>query len=198
MILRSLKSTLKAALVPETAPQPFSGVGTVLLSDVVNFEIPDDGIDPVTLATVMNATFSGTHDIIKDAGGLIVTSVGDAVMAVWGPSFIAPSHAELALACSRKVLERLRVAQGKNKLSYSLRIVLATGKLAGRSVGGRFQVFGDPLAAAKRLETLAVAKLGHILCTSETLAHIPSGVSSEPVGRVKGSAGNEVAVFEFS
>ncbi len=65
MILRSLKSILKGALVQETAPQPFSGVGTVFLSDVVNFEIPDDGIDPVTLATEMNTTFAGTHDTIK-------------------------------------------------------------------------------------------------------------------------------------
>jgi class 3 adenylate cyclase len=198
MILRSLKSILKAALAQETAAQPFSGVGTVFLSNVVNFEIPDDGIDPVRLATEMNTTFAATHDIISDAGGLIVTSVGDALLAVWGPSFVAPSHAELALACGRKILECLRVAQGKSKLPYSLRIVLATGKLAGRSVGGRFQVSGDPLAVAKRLETLQISKRGQILCTSETLAHIPSGVRSEPVGRVKGAAGNEVTVFEFS
>ncbi len=198
MNLRSLKSILKAALVPETAPRPFSGVGTVFLSDVVNFEIPDDGIYPVTLATEMNTTFAGTHDTIKGAGGLIVTSVGEAVLAVWGPSFTAPSHAELALACGRKILECLRGSQEKSKFSYSLRVVLATGKLAGRSVGGKFQVFGDPLAVAKRLEALQISKRSQILCTSETLAYIPADVSSQPVGRVKGVTGNEVAVFEFS
>ncbi len=111
---------------------------------------------------------------------------------------MAPSHAELALTCGRKILERLRGGQGKSKFSYSLRMVLATGKLAGRIVGGRFQVFGDPLAVAKRLEALQISKRSQILCTSETLAYIPAAVSSDPVGRVKGVAGNEVPVFEFS
>ena len=195
--MRSLKSILKAAPVQETSPQPFSGMGTVFLSDIVNFEIPDDGIEPVTLATEMDSTFAAIQDTIKNTGGLIVTSVGDAVLAVWGPFFVSPSHAELALTCGRKILERLREAQGKSRFSYSLRIVLATGKLAGTSLGGRFQVLGDPLAIAKRLETFQISKRSQILCTSETLAHIPSGARPEPVGHVKGASGDEVAVFEF-
>jgi adenylate cyclase len=181
----------------QRALQPFSGIGTVFLSDVANLKIPD-GMDPVTLANEMNSTFGGTHHTIEDADGLIVNFIGDAVLAVWGPSFKAPSHAELALACSRKILERLREARAKSKISYSLRIVLATGKLTGRSVGGRFQVFGDPLAVAKRLEASQISKRDQILCTSETLAHIPGGVRPKPVGRAKGASGGEVTVFEFS
>jgi class 3 adenylate cyclase len=195
--MRSLKSILREVLVKEKGPEPFSGVGTVFLSDA-SFKNIEEGIDPEALATAMNSNFAATHRLIEESGGLIVDSTGDAVLAVWVPSFVKPSHAELAFDCARKILKQMQENQGKSRLTTSLRIVLATGKLAGRSIGGRFQVFGDPLAVAKRLEGLKPRKHGRVICTSETLAYIPGAQPAEPVGHVKGVSGQDVPVFEFS
>ena len=192
-----MKLPLKSSSLQETALPPFSGVGTIFLCDVVDFKVPNDGVDSVALAREMNGVFAGIHECIRELGGLIVSSTGDAVLAVWGPSFVAPSHAELALACGRKILERLQKGSENSKFSYSLRIILATGQLDGRSVGGRFQVFGQPLAVAKRLEALQISKHSQILCTSETLACIPTGNSSDPIGQIKGAEGNDVMVYAF-
>jgi class 3 adenylate cyclase len=102
------------------------------------------------------------------------------------------------LACSRKILERRREAQRTNEFSRALRIILATGNLTGRTIEGRFQVFGDPLAVAKRLETVQKSENSQIICTSETLAHIDGIARPQPVGHVKGASGDQVDVFVFS
>lgn len=195
----SLLDSIKSLLPRKSGAEfrPFTGVGTLWLSDICGFPNVCEGISPEALARAMNTGFSFQAQCIQDRGGVIVQSVGDAILAVWEPSRLAPSHAELALATGRKLLSRRQPINFGAGIEYHLRIAVATGTMTGDWIGGRFQVVGAPHAVAQRLQQMDVPRRSQLLCTSETLDYVAQIESSEAVGRIKGVSGDEVPVFEL-
>jgi len=151
------------------------------------------------VVTALNRILDLQVRCIHDTKGMILTSVGDAILAVWTPSHVKPSHAELAFGCGRKILERWPEVQSQLEVSFQLRIALATGKMTGDLIAQRFQVVGAPCTTAKRLMDLAdVPRRSQMLYTSETLQLIAPPTQSRQVAKIGRSSGEELAVFEFT
>jgi class 3 adenylate cyclase len=177
--------------------RPFTGIGTLWLSDVCAFPSLREGILSDPLARAMNTRFVFHAQCIQDNGGVILQSTGDAILAVWEPSRLSPSHAELALATGRKVLKDLRRINSESGIEIHLRIALGTGKMTGDWIGGRFQVVGAPYAVVQRLDQMDFPRRSQVLYTSETLDCIAQKEASEPIGKIKGVSGQDVPVFEL-
>jgi class 3 adenylate cyclase len=145
----------------------------------------------------MNTGFVFHAQCIQDSGGAIIQSVGDAILAVWEPSRLTPSHADLALATGRKVLRGLRQINSETGIEIHLRITLGTGKMTADWIGGRFQVVGAPYAVAQRLDQMDFPRRSQLLYTSETLDYITQKETCEAIGKIKGASGQDVPVFEL-
>src|SRR5688572_3009510 len=152
----SLLDSIKRFLLRKdgTEFRPFTGVGTLWLSDICGMAAVSEGMSPEFLARVMNTGSGFQAQCIHDSGGVIFQSIGDAILAVWEPSRLAPSHAELALATGRTVLRGLRQINAETGIEIHLRIALGTGEMGADWIGGRFQVVGAPYAVAQRLDQM--------------------------------------------
>ncbi len=188
---------VKAISGRKKAPKTFSGVGTVFLSDVCAAQVTE-GMDSVALVKELNELFAMSVNCVHEADGFVVNFVGDAVLAVWGPASVVPSHAEVAWNCGRKLLDRWKDVQAKKGHVFSLRILLATGDLTVTMIGGRHQVYGKPMAMVKRIEELKLPKRNQIICTADTWPGVGDVAGSRVVGRVKGASGEDVEVWEIS
>jgi adenylate cyclase len=197
-MIRVIKNLLKSPEEKREAPAScFSGVGTLLLSDMFDIARISEGMSPDELARLMNAQFRGQTDTIKKFGGLIIRSVGDATMVVWGPSHSSPSHADLALDCAREILRcRHQEAQAIEIARPSVRIALASGKMAVTEIHGRLQVYGLAVGLAERIFQLQERRTG-LLFTSETAALFSRAVASTIVGHVQCPGEQEVPVFQL-
>jgi class 3 adenylate cyclase len=195
-LLDSIKSLLPRKRGAEF--RSFTGVGTLWLSDICAFPNACEGMSPEPLIRAMNTSFVSHAQCIHDSGGVVIQSVGDAILAVWEPSQLAPSHAELALATGRKVLRGVPQTNSETGIEFHLRIALATGKMTADWIGGRFQVVGAPYAVAQRLVQMNIPRRSQLLYTSETLDYVAQKEPSEPIGQIKGVSGEDVPVFEFT
>ena len=195
----SLRDSINSLLGRKSGTEfrPFTGVGTLWLADICAFPNVCEGMSPEALVRAMNTSFVSHAQSIQDSGGLIIQSIGDAILAVWEPSRLAPSHADLALATGRKVLRGLRQINSETGIEIHLRIALGTGKMTGDWIGGRFQVVGAPYAVAQRLDRMDFPRRSQLLYTSETLDCVSQKEASEPIGKIKGASGQDVPVFEL-
>jgi class 3 adenylate cyclase len=175
---------------------PFSGIGTLLVSDIALSSRIHEGISSEELAKAMNQFLGPQIRLANDHGGFVLM-IGDGILAAWGSSFSNPSHAEVAFQVGRSILSEVNREDRDGGVCFNVRIALATGKITGALIGGRIQVVGTPFTTAKRLLELEITRRPHLLCTSETLNLVPDMQPPEPIARVRGCEGEEVAVFEF-
>jgi class 3 adenylate cyclase len=176
------------------APQlPLLGECTLFVSDICGFDTVD-GMDPESLARLMNQTFQSFNRTIVEAGGFIVSTIGDATIAIWDASHVAPSHAELAINCGQAILQQRQKAQSEGGICSCLGILIATGKMTGAMIGGHLQFVGDPWITIKRLESFKISGRSQMFYTSKTLAHLTTQETPKPIGRIKEVGGNDAKV----
>ncbi|CAB9502872.1 Receptor-type guanylate cyclase gcy [Seminavis robusta] len=165
---------------------------TVFFGDIVGFTAWS-AVRPPTevfhlLETLYGAfdKFASRHSVYK------VETVGDCYVAVTGVPSPNPQHS-VAMACFaldcmaslRQILTSLGDTLGKETCSLNMRIGLHSGKVTGgvlRGDRGRFQLFGDSVNTAARIETSGMPGRIHL---SETTADglIAAGKSSWVVPR---------------
>jgi class 3 adenylate cyclase len=199
-VFHSITSFLSSGSGPTQFP--FSGVGSLLLSDISGFSATTPEVSPLDVIEVMGRILELERRCIGESGGFMpYTGVGEVILAVWRASGSSRSHAELAVETGRKILAELERVQTETGLSLQVRVAVTTGKMTIDSIGGRPQVFGAPFTTAKRLLELLelpVARRSHILCTSETLELISARPPSDSIATVRGCSGQDVQVFEFT
>ena len=96
------------------------------------------------------------------------------------------------------ILAESQRVQAETGFSLQVRIAVTTGRMTVNTIGGRPQVFGAPFTTAQRLLELPVVRRSHLLCTSETLELIYSRPPSDVIATIRGCAGQDVPVFEFT
>ena len=174
---------------------PFSGVGSLLLSDIAGFSASVPEISPVGLIEVMNRILEAEHRCIHESGGFMpYTGVGEVLLAVWS----CPSHAAVALETGRRILAESQRVQAETGFSFQVRVGVTTGTMTVDTVGGRPQVYGAPFTTAQLLLALPVPHGSQLLCTSETLELVPDQSPVDSIATVQGCSGQEVRVFEFT
>jgi len=178
---------------------PFSGVGSLLLSDISGFSVAASEINPLELIEVMGRILEAERRCIQETDGFVpYTGVAEVIMAVWGSSSSGSSHADFAVETGRKILAESRRVQSKTGFLLQVRLAVTTGKMTVTTIGGRHQVYGGPFTTAQRLLELAVRRRSHLLCTSETLDLVSARPPLDSIATIRGCSGQDVPVFEFT
>ena len=139
---------------------------TVFFSDIAAFTRLSTEFTASSLVRLLNRYFEVMTVPIRDSGGVIDKYIGDAIMAYWGPPFVAAEvQAGAACAAALNQLPALAAFRAEvpeilglraNAPTIEIRIGLATGPLVVGSVGSEvsrnYTVIGDTVNLASRLE----------------------------------------------
>jgi len=141
-------------------------VMTVMFCDMKGFTSFSEGFTPQGLVKIMNLYLSTMSEPIRAHRGVIDKYIGDAIMAYWGPPFIADAE-QAPFACLAAVdmlgsVEKLRrelpelLGVRAIPADCDIRIGIATGEALVGSIGSEymmsFTVMGDTVNLASRLE----------------------------------------------
>jgi class 3 adenylate cyclase/cell division protein ZapA (FtsZ GTPase activity inhibitor) len=141
-------------------------VMTVLFCDMEGSSALGEWTTPAGLVAIINRYFTEMSEPIHRHGGVIDKYIGDAIMAFWGPPFVAAeAQAELACLSALDQLARLPdltaslpelvgVRQGLPPVA--VRVGIATGEVLVGDIGSAaaksYTVMGDTVNLASRLE----------------------------------------------
>ena len=169
--------------------------GTVLFSDLRGFTSAAESLEPNEVIDLLNRYLGEMSDAIMDAGGTLVSFMGDGIMAVFGAPLEQDDHADRALAAAREMLgpclERFNEHVRERGLGdgFKMGVGLNSGEVMSGQVGSERRVeytaVGDTTNTAARLEGMTKGKPYSLLLASSTrdLLSDPSGL--ERVGEVE-------------
>jgi adenylate cyclase len=157
-------------------------VMTVLFCDMKNFTALSEVTTPTGLVTIINRYLTAMSEPVRRHDGIIDKYIGDAVMAFWGPPFVAAeAQAELAcLAALDQVAGLPALAAALPELigvkhglpSIGIRVGIATGEVLVGNIGSdvtkSYTVMGDAVNLASRLEGANKVYGTRVLVSEET------------------------------
>jgi class 3 adenylate cyclase len=149
---------------------------TVLFGDVAGFTRWSATRDPWQVFTFLETLYGEFDKIAKERGVFKVETIGDSYVAVTGIPHPTKRHAVVMVRFARAIL--LRMKQITEKLSsllgdetklLDLRVGINSGATTAGVLRGdksRFQLFGDTVNTASRMESLGIP--GQIQCSQTT------------------------------
>lgn len=145
-------------------PELFDNV-TVFYSDIVGFTELTLKIKPTDLIKELNDVISG-FDIIMDKNHCErIKTVGDAYIAVCGMPTANNDHATNIINAALEVIEFLEERNKMHDNKWTIRVGIETGKVVGGIIGSNkyiYDIFGDPINMASRLESNSESMKIHI------------------------------------
>ena len=184
---------------------------TVYFCDMKGFTSLSEEITPASLVTLLNRYFTLMSEEIRKRGGVVDKYMGDAVMAFWGPPFVAADQ-QAQLACEAALAQIGRfdsfIAEVPELLGYKkfvpdigIRIGIATGDVIvgniGSAVSMNYTVMGDTVNTASRIEGINRIYGTRILINEATAQAVRGQLLLREVDRivVKGKSA-PISVFE--
>ncbi|MDF2731854.1 MAG: adenylate/guanylate cyclase, partial [Desertimonas sp.] len=160
---------------------------TVLFSDLVDFTVLSQRLDPEDVRTVVDAYFQRSHELIEANGGVVEKFIGDAVMAVFGLHRAEeedPHRAiRTALAMQASLVPINAEIASAHDVTLEMRIGIDTGEVVvstlGDQPGQEFVVMGDIVNRAARLQS--TAPRGGVLISSDTYRHVRGSFDVQPM-----------------
>jgi len=173
--------------------ESFSGRGTVLISFIRGVTNPTTRMSPEQMLDFLHTYLKTQTSIIEKHSGVVLTSVGDSIVAFWNDSDNQSNSAELAFQAAQAMLSDVDT-------SLKYRVVLGTGNMAGEYFGPikQYQVVGEAMHIAEQLSQFhlfppAIPK--EILLTENTRAQFKSfTIDASNVG----SLPNSLQVFSYA
>jgi class 3 adenylate cyclase len=135
--------------------------GSILFCDVADFTPIAEKLKPEELVAQLNELFRSLGRCVQTERGYLDKFIGDAVMAWWGPPFLAGGDGaaracRTALSAQTAVMELNRGWVAAGRPEFRLRFGIATGESIVGNLGSttkkNFTVIGDPVNLASRLE----------------------------------------------
>jgi len=153
---------------------------TVFFADLAGFTKWSSTREPEHVFLLLENLYHEFDDVALRRGVFKVETIGDCYMAVTGLPEPQPDHAiimaKFALTCLRKledVINRLTPELGEGTRDLALRVGLHSGHVTGgvlRGDKGRFQLFGDTVNTASRMESNGIK--GRVHCSESTAIEI--------------------------
>ncbi len=151
--------------------------GTVLFCDLRGFTSLAERLEPEAVIALLNAYLTEMSDAILDAGGTVVSFMGDGIMAVFGAPLPQDDHADRALRAAREMLgPRLRRFHERSGLADApaLGVGVCSGPVMSGNVGSarrvEYTAVGDTTNTAARLEAMTKQAGVPILIADSTRA----------------------------
>jgi len=130
---------------------------TVIFTDFVGFTHKTEQLQPGELLEILASYFNGFDQIIGRFGFKKVKTIGDAYMAIGG---IPDKNSNHALDGCKAALEMVKFVNGMGvqqealgKDSWTIRIGINTGPVIAGNTGDNFDIWGDTVNVASRLES---------------------------------------------
>ena len=146
---------------------------SILFVDIEGFTQFAEGRDPERVIAVLNAYFDRVARIIGEQGGVVISFIGDAVMAAFNAPLPMEAHAAGALRAGQALLALAERERFEGE-ALKVRVGVATGPVAAGSVGGggrqTYTVYGDTVNLAQRLEAKNKELGTRLLVCGETRA----------------------------
>ena len=183
---KKIANELKQSGVSE--PELFKNV-TVLITDIVDFTKKSSEISPKNLINELNDIVKAFDEITEKHNCERIKTVGDEYVAVCGMPVADPNHAENILNAAQDIIRYLKNRNKKTKLSWEVRIGVATGELVGGIIGSKkyiYDVFGDTINTASRLESNSKPMRIHLTENTYKLVKKKFEFEEQPPLQVKG------------
>ncbi len=152
-------------------------VATVMFSDLRGFTTYSESRPPDEVIGVLNAYLGEMTDAIMDAGGTLVSYMGDGIMAVFGAPLDQPDHADRALSAAREMLARLarfnvRMGTPEDPEPFLMGVGLNTGMVISGNVGSErrleYAAIGDTTNTASRIEGMTKGTAHSVFLSDST------------------------------
>jgi adenylate cyclase len=157
---------------------------TVLFSDLRGFTTYSEGQPAERVIEVVNFYVNEMTEAILDAGGTLVSYLGDGILALFGAPLEQPDHADRALAAAREMLgSRLRRLNAwlerEGRGSFRMGIGLNSGPVMAGNVGSdqrlQYTVIGDTVNTASRLEGMTKGSGYQLLLAESVSSRLTNG-----------------------
>ena len=172
MLERESGSTDSSSTEKEDVEEPsqmrgqYYSVTSILFADFVGFTNLVENSDPGELLETLNTFFSGFDRIISKHNVLKVKTVGDCYMCVSGIPSQQKTHAREVCAAA---VDILKFVEGTNiqyealgKPRWDLRIGVHSGPVIAGTAGNIFDIWGDAVNIASRMESSGESGKIHI------------------------------------
>ena len=130
---------------------------TILFADFVGFTQKTEEIQPGELLEILSSYFNGFDQIMERFGLKKVKTIGDAYMAIGG---VPDKNSDHAVQVCKAAQEMIKYVNGMGvqqealgKDSWKLRIGINTGPVIAGNTGNNFDIWGDAVNVAARLES---------------------------------------------
>jgi adenylate cyclase len=158
---------------------------TVLFSDIRGFTTFSEQRPPEEVIEILNHYLDEMSNAILDAGGTLVSYIGDGIMAVFGAPIEQDDHADRALRAAREMLgprlERFNawMSERGQPEGFRMGVGLNTGPVMVGQVGGAARVdytaIGDTVNTAARLEGMTKGTEHQLFVAESTRSSLRDG-----------------------
>ena len=130
---------------------------SILFADFVGFTQKTEEIQPGELLEILSSYFNGFDQIMERFGLKKVKTIGDAYMAIGG---VPDKNSDHAIQVCKAAQEMIKYVNGMGvqqealgKDSWKLRVGINTGPVIAGNTGNNFDIWGDAVNVAARLES---------------------------------------------
>ena len=151
--------------------------GTCLSTDADKYTTLSEGMDPATLAELMNAYYETLFAPVRQYGGIISDVVGDAMLALWTSSTPDSELRHQAILAALAISEAVKQPEvGHIPHHLPTRIGLHTGQVLLGSIGAidhfEYRAVGDIVNTSTRIQSMNTYLGTRVLLTQQMLEGI--------------------------
>lgn len=168
---------------------------SVLFTDIVDFTILAQQMDPQELVRELNECFTAFDAIIERHGLEKIKTIGDAYMAVCGLPVSDPRHAQKTVQAALEIRD-LTASRSLQTHAFQIRIGINSGPVVAGIVGVKkfaYDIWGDTVNTAARMEQHGEA--GKINISAATYGLVKDAFICTPRGRVAAKSKGEVEMY---
>lgn len=138
---------------------------SVLFSDIRGFTTLSENLPPEIVVKILNKHLTRMTELVTESGGMAVSYMGDAIMAMWNAPWEIPDHRLAACRCALKMSAAMAevnkyIRDEEIPLNTDLKIGIGinSGPASVGNIGSEiksdFTVIGDTTNVASRLESM--------------------------------------------
>jgi class 3 adenylate cyclase len=177
----------------------------VLFSDIRGYTSRSEHRSPEQTITFLNSYFEQIVPIIHEHGGIVISFMGDGIMAAFGVPKPLPNPCMAAYETARAMLEHLRLLNAELAAGGEAPLQIGVGLHAGEGVAGHigaatrheYAVIGDVTNVASRLEGVTKEVGYHLVCSRAVVDRLADRGNLVPLGARAIKGHSPVEIFGY-